>query len=136
MRQLELLLLAVALPIFLVAGLPIAGWGAATGAWLGQKALQAYLLRRARTADDPRTTVGLMAGSMIARGWLVAIVIFLVGLSDNKAGLAAAVLTIAVFTVYFTMGMILRPFEETPTGSGSRPPRTPPPPLAPNGGTR
>jgi hypothetical protein len=48
---------------------------------------------------------------MIGRGWLVALTIFGVGLIDNDAGLAAAVLVIALFTVYFTMQMILRPFE-------------------------
>jgi hypothetical protein len=139
MRQLDLLLLAAALPIFLIGGLPMAGWGAAAGAWLAQRALQAYLLRRARAAEDPRTTVGLMAGSMIARGWMVAIVIFLVGLSDNHAGLAAAVLVIALFTVYFTMNMILGPLDAPAssaagrTGPGGRTPR---PPLAPNGGAR
>ena len=61
-----------------------------------------YLERRAGASTDPRTVVGLLAGSMIARGWFVAIVVLLVGLSDNEAGLAAAVMVIVLFTVYFT----------------------------------
>lgn len=129
LRQLDLLLLAVALPIFLVAGLPMAGWGAGAGAWLAQKALQTYTNRRARASNDPRTVVGVIAGSMIARGWLVAIVIFAVGLSDNHAGLAAAVLVVALFTVYFTVGMILRPFD-----AADRRADRPRSPLQPNGG--
>ena len=57
---------------------------------------------------------------MIARGWLVAIAVFLVGLNDNEAGLAAAVLVVALFTIYFTVRMILRPFE-APAAGASRP---------------
>lgn len=110
-RYLDLLLVALALPIFLAAGLPLAGWAVGGGVWVAQRALQEYLDRRASASKDPRTVVGLLAGSMIARGWCVAIAVFLVGLSDNEAGLAAAVLVIALFTVYFTTRMILRPFE-------------------------
>jgi hypothetical protein len=111
LRYLDLLLVVLALPVFLAAGLPLAGWGVGAGAWCVQRGLQLYTNRRARASDDPRTVVGLLAGSMIARGWLVAIAIFLVGLDDNHAGLAAAVLVIALFTVYFTVGMIVRPFD-------------------------
>jgi hypothetical protein len=53
-----------------------------------------------------------MTGSMIARGWIVAGTIFLVGLSEREAGLAAAILAIAVFTFYFTGQLIARPFEQ------------------------
>jgi hypothetical protein len=116
-RYLDLLLVALALPIFLAAGLPLAGWAVGGGAWVAQRALQEYLDRRASASKDPRTVVGLLAGSMIARGWFVAIAVFLVGLSDNEAGLAAAVLVIALFTVYFTTRMILRPFEADVVGS-------------------
>lgn len=116
LRYLDLLLVALALPVFLIAGLPLAGWGACAGAWVAQRGLQVYLERRAGASRDPRTVVGLLAGSMLARGWFVAIVVFLVGLSDNEAGLAAAVLVIVLFTVYFNMRMILRPFA---AGGGS-----------------
>jgi hypothetical protein len=131
-RQLDLLLLAVSLPIFLIGGLPMAGWGVGAGAWLVQRAVQAYTNRRAREAEDARTTVGVLAGSMIGRGWLVAIAIFLVGLHDNSAGLAAAILVVALFTVYFTVGMITRPFDTPPSGR-AKGGKTP---LAPNGGSR
>jgi hypothetical protein len=48
---------------------------------------------------------------MIGRGWLVALTIFAAGLKDEDAGLAAAVLVIVLFTAYFTVSMIMRPFE-------------------------
>jgi hypothetical protein len=115
LRQLDLLVLALALPVFLAAGFPMLGYAAGAAAWLVQKWIRHVLTRRAAAADDPRTTVGLMAGSMIGRGWLVALTIFGVGLADNDAGLSAAVLVIALFTVYFTMQMILRPFDRGST---------------------
>lgn len=119
LRYLDLALVAIALPVFLAAGLPLAGWGVGAGAWLLQRGLQTYLKRRADASRDPRTVVGLLAGSMIGRGWLVALAVLLVGLGDRHAGLAAAVLVIALFTVYFTMRMILRPFDSQPGSDAS-----------------
>lgn len=123
-RYLDLLLVVLALPVFLAAGLPLNGWAVGGGAWVAQRALQTYLDRRAGASKNPRTVVGLLAGSMIARGWLVAIAVLLVGLSDNEAGLAAAVLVIVLFTFYFAVRMILRSVDT---------PRTPP---LPGGGAR
>jgi hypothetical protein len=54
---------------------------------------------------------GLLTASMIGRAWLIALTIFGAGLAERKAGLSAAVLVIALFTLYFTVNMILRPFE-------------------------
>ena len=106
-------MLAVALPIFLLAGFPISGYLVGGGAWIVQRAIQVVLLRRAAASRDPRTVVGIAAASMIARGWFCAIAIFLVGILDSDAaGLSAALLVIALFTVYFTVQMILRPFDQ------------------------
>jgi len=110
-RYFDLVLLAVALPVFLVGGLPMLGYAAGAGAWLVQRGLQLFLNRKAVAADDPRTTVGIAAGSMIGRAWLVALTIFAAGLVDEDAGLAAAVLVIVLFTAYFTVSMIMRPFD-------------------------
>lgn len=113
LRVLDLIVLALALPVFLAAGLPVLGWAAGGGAWVAQRVLRAALERRAKASEDIRTVAGLTAGSMIARGWLVALTVFVVGVStDNETGLAAAVLVIALFTVYFSMNMVLRPFED------------------------
>jgi hypothetical protein len=114
-RYLDLVLLVVALPVFLLAGFPIMGWVAGAGVWLVQRGLQVYLERRAEAATDPRTVVGLLTGSMIGRGWLVALTIFGVGLGDDKAGLAAAVLVVLLFTAYFTVQMIVRSVSKIPT---------------------
>jgi hypothetical protein len=115
LRWFDLVVLAVALPVFVLAGFPLSGYAVGAGAWLVQRAISYVLTARAAASDDARTTVGLMAGSMIARGWFVAIAIFLVGILDSdQAGLAAAVLVIALFTVYFSIQMIVRPFDAQP----------------------
>jgi hypothetical protein len=110
-RYLDLVLLALALPVFVLGGLPMLGYAAGAAAWLVQRGVQLLLNRKAVAADDPRTTVGIAAGSMIGRGWLVALTIFAAGLKDEDAGLASAVLVIVLFTAYFTVSMIMRPFD-------------------------
>ena len=112
MRYLDLALLALALPIFLAADLPLLGWAGAAFGWLTQRGIQVLIERRARASDDPRTVAGLLTASMIARGWIIAGSIFVVGLSEREAGLSAAILSITLFTFYFTGQLIGRPFEE------------------------
>jgi hypothetical protein len=58
--------------------------------------------------------VGLLAGSMLLRGWIVAGIIVAVGIGDKDAGLSAAILFLAVFTLQLTMTMAMRPFETPP----------------------
>lgn len=112
LRLLDLVLLALAFPVFVLAEFPLEGYAAAAGAWVVQRLVQMALERRAKASDDPRTVVGIATASMIGRGWLVALAIFGVGMAaGNDAGLAAAVLVIVLFTVYFTVGMIVRPFD-------------------------
>jgi hypothetical protein len=111
-RYLDFVALALALPIFILAGFPIAGYLVGGGAWVVQRVIQVLVQRRAAASRDPRTIVGLTAGSMIARGWFCAIAIFLAGIiGSNATGLAAALLVVGLFTVYFALGMVLRPFD-------------------------
>jgi hypothetical protein len=102
--------LALALPIFVVADLPLAGYAAAGGAWVAQRALRGALARVAASASPGRAT-GILGASLLARLWVVALAILVVGLSDREAGLAAAVLAVALFQVYFTAHMIARGIE-------------------------
>lgn len=106
MRNVDLAVLAVALPIFLAAGWPILGWVTGAGLYVGQRLIRALAARKAEQADDPRTTVGVLAGSMILRGWIVAGVILAVGLvTDSETGLSSAVLFLATFTVALSMAL-------------------------------
>ena len=113
LRYLDLLVLALALPLFLLTDLPLLGYGAAATAWLVQRGINGLATRKAKASDDPRTVVGLLAGSMIGRGYLVAGSIFAVGLAGAREdGLAAAIISITLFTIYFSSNMVVRPFDQ------------------------
>jgi hypothetical protein len=112
LRNLDIVLLVLALPVFLAADLPMLGYVAGAGVWLVQRAIQVALNRKAAASDDPRKVAGIAVGSMIGRAWLVALTIFAAGLDDNDAGLAAAVLVLVLITAHFTVTMIMRPFQK------------------------
>ena len=133
LKHVDLVVLALALPVFVAADLPMAGYLTGAVAWIAQKILKEYSERRAleigrrslarpkpdhkAAIDDMRKVAGLTAGSMIGRGWLCALTIFggyFAAGQDDAVGLAAAVLIIVCFTAYFTTSMVLRPFA-TPT---------------------
>lgn len=109
LAYLDLVVLALALPVFLLAGLSLAGWGVMAVVWLAQRAFGAWLQRRADASDDPRTVVGLVAGGSMARAWLTAIAILTAGLVlGEDAGLAAVLLALVLFTTYFMVRLIGR----------------------------
>lgn len=114
-RNLDLALLALALPVFIIAGLPFLGWLTAAVIWALWRGIGEWADRRAAAAaaaNDPRKMAGIAAGSMIGRGWLLGLILLGVGLaSSDDVGLSAAVLALALFTVHFTFKLILRPAE-------------------------
>ena len=60
-------------------------YAAAAVVWLVQRTIQVVLTRKAAAAEDPRMVAGIAVGSMIGRGWLVALTILAVGLTDGDA---------------------------------------------------
>jgi hypothetical protein len=109
LRFADLILLAAALPIFLLAGWPMLGYAVAAAAWLLTRAAQLAAERRARTAlatGNRRGAMGAIAFARMGRVWTIALAVLLVGIADRKAGLAAALLSAALFTVYLaTQGL-------------------------------
>jgi hypothetical protein len=119
LRYLDLILLAVALAIFLATGLPIGGWLTAAGIWAMWRGIGWYSERKAAAATDPKHVAGIATGSMIGRGWLMALILISVGLlTEDEVGLTAAVLSVVLFTAWFTTKMVLRPFEPGSGGPG------------------
>jgi hypothetical protein len=108
----DLVVLALALPIFVAAGLPLLGWGAATIAWVAAKGIEAYAQRRARASGDRRVAMGARAATLIGRLYLVGLTVLAAGIIDREAGLTAGILSVAVFTVYFATLFIVKPLEE------------------------
>ena len=110
-RYADLVLLAIALPVFLLAGWPLLGYAVAAAAWLAQRGIQIAALRRVRRAEqrgERRAALGTMAGATLGRVWLIALAVLLVGLAEREAGLAAALLSAALFTVYLATEFAVR----------------------------
>jgi hypothetical protein len=116
LRYVDLAVVALALPVFALGGLPLLGWAAAAGAWLAQRGVQALLERRAKATGDPRRVTAVLGLSMIVRGWFLLLCILLAGLYDREAGLSAALLAVLLVTIHLTTAMLGRPVG--PAGSG------------------
>jgi hypothetical protein len=108
LRYLDFVLLALALPVFALAGFPLLGWVAAAVAWCLQRAIQIWAERRAARSDELRTVVGLVVGSTIARGFAIVLTLFAFGVGAHAVGLAAAVLVVVLFTVSFPVQILAR----------------------------
>jgi uncharacterized oligopeptide transporter (OPT) family protein len=119
MRNVDVVAFPVALVLFLATGITIVGWLTGAAAWAVQRGIDELARYKAERAEDVRTRVGLLAGSMILRGWVVAGIIVAVGIGNSDAGLAAAVLFLAVFTLQLTMTMAIRPYETPPPRGGA-----------------
>jgi hypothetical protein len=120
-RQRDLVVLVVALPVFLIAGFPMLGYAVAATAWLVQWTVHLLGERRAAVslaACDRRGALGVVAATTLGRVWLVALAVLLVGvLADREDGLAAAVLSAALVTAYLISlfgSRLLEPGDDEP----------------------
>ena len=112
LHNLDLLVLAIALPVFIVADLPLVGWAATTGAWLATRVIQYYAERRAIAAGTRRAAMGARGATLVARLYVVGLTVFGAGLIERKAGACAGILAVVVFTVYFLSLVIVNALEE------------------------
>lgn len=96
--------MGAALPVFLLADLPMIGYAVAAAAWLVQRGVQIAADRRVKAAllaGKRQNAFGTLAATTLGRVWLVALAILLVGkLAEREDGLAAAVLTVLLVTAY------------------------------------
>jgi len=106
LRHFDLVLLAAALPVFVGAGLPLVGYGAVAVAWVGQRALQHVLTRRARKAAGARLETGILIAAMMTRPLVLVGAIVGAGIVERKAGLAAALLAAVVFSVHLAITLV------------------------------
>jgi hypothetical protein len=121
-KYVDLLLLAVALAVFLLGGLSMLGFAVGAISWLAQRAIQMVAAKRSQVelrAGNRQKAMGIVAATTLARVWLMATAVLLVGLLGNReAGLAAAVLVLVLFTVSFAAQGLAHLFGE-PEGQGT-----------------
>ncbi len=90
----------LALPVFLVAGFPLAGWALAAVLWLAGEALGAYLARLPIGADHLKTS-GVVALAHSFRGIGVMVVLLAVTVADKHVGVAA----VAVYALAYSLSL-------------------------------
>jgi hypothetical protein len=119
-KYVDLLLLAAALAVFLLGGLPMLGYAVGAAAWLAQRGIQMVAGRRAQAelaAGNRQKAMGIVAATTLGRVWLMATAVLLVGLAEREAGLSAAILVLVLFTVSFAAQGFAHLFGE-PEGQG------------------
>jgi uncharacterized membrane protein YkgB len=120
-KYVDLLLLAVALAVFLLGGLPLLGYAVGAVAWLAQRGIQMVAAKRSQAelrAGNRQKAMGIVAATTLGRVWLMATAVLLVGLAEREAGLSAAVLVLVLFTVSFGAQGFSHLFGEEPEGQG------------------
>ncbi len=99
------IVIAVALPIFLIAGWRVTGWGLGAVLWLGSELL-GWVLTRLRGQTGNLAAAGVVAFGMLFRAIAVMVVVFAVAVSDKWLGLAAALTYAAGYSATFGLQLI------------------------------
>jgi Kef-type K+ transport system membrane component KefB len=112
-KYLDISLLVAAGIFVALAGLPLVGYLFVAGAWIAGRAVGEYLEHRAEAQDaDLRTRLGMHFAGMMARVLIVvSAVIAARYVGDREDGVMAAVLALAVFTVYLGSSAVARQLE-------------------------
>ena len=120
-KYVDLIALALALPVFLLGGFPMLGYAVAAAVWLFQRGIQMLAARQVKeelSHGERQRAMGIVAGTGLGRVWLIAAVVLVVGLAvDKDAGLAAAVLLVVLFTLSIGAQAYRHLFQE---GGGRR----------------
>jgi hypothetical protein len=112
LRNIDLIVLALALPVFVVAQLPILGYAATAVGWVGARSFQAWVERRALAKGNRRAMLGARAASMIGRLYMVTAAVVVAGLIDRDAGAAGGILAAVVFSFYFVSLFVVTALED------------------------
>jgi hypothetical protein len=118
-KHVDLIVLAAAAVVFVLAGFPLLGYAAAAFAWLAQRAIQWLAQRRsaeALKAGNRQRAMGIIAATTLGRVWLMATVVLIVGIAQRTAGLSSAVLLAALFTISMGssgLAYLLEPEEQS-----------------------
>ena len=118
-KHVDLLVLAAAAVVFVIADFPLLGYAAAAFAWLAQRGVQWLAQRRsgeALKAGNRQRAMGIIAATTLGRVWLMATVVLVIGIAQRTAGLSSAILLAALFTISMAasgMAYLLAPEART-----------------------
>ena len=96
--------IALALPVFAVAGWPVSGWALAAVLWAAAQAFSLILAQFSGGADN-LAAAGMRGIGTTSRGLLVGIPLVAVTVADERVGIAAAGLYALAFTLELIVGL-------------------------------
>ncbi len=105
------IVLAIALPVFVLAGWRIQGWALGAVLWVGSQAL-GWVLTRLQSSTANLAAAGVVAFGMMFRAIAVMAVVIAVAASDAWLGLAAALVYALAYTV--ELGLSLATYFGSP----------------------
>jgi hypothetical protein len=97
--------IALALPVFLVAGWPVGGWALAAVLWVAGELLAA-LLARFRLGAGNLATSGVVGIGMSFRVLAIGVVLIAVAASDARLGVSAALLYALAYTLELAVSLV------------------------------
>jgi hypothetical protein len=96
--------IALALPVFLAAELPLRGWVLAAVLWVGAEAI-ALLLSRLSLGTDNLAAAGVRGVGMMFRSVAVMVIVIVVAASNVEVGVAAGVLYAVAYTLELALSL-------------------------------
>jgi hypothetical protein len=99
------LVVALALPVFLAAGWPLAGWALGAVLWLAAQAMS-VLLTRLRPGGGNLAASGVVGISMMFRAVAVGVVVIAVAASDPALAVSAALVYALAYTLELALSLL------------------------------
>jgi len=98
------IVVAAALPLFLIVGWPVKGWAIAAVLWVAAQ-LVGRVIRRIPLGVDNVPSSGVAAMGRMVRTITVGVVLVVVTVSDQSVGVSAALVYAVAFSVEFGMSL-------------------------------
>jgi hypothetical protein len=98
LHNVDAIVAVLALPVFVLTGLPVEGWFWATVLWAVNRFLQARVERKA-AAMEPLRGVGVMGASMLLRPWIGMLLLFLITRHDPAMAISATIYFLVLLTI-------------------------------------
>jgi hypothetical protein len=98
------LVVAIALPVFLAAGWPIAGWALGAGLWAASQVIGFVIEKTGIGAPSLRGS-GVAAFGMMSRGIVLMVVVIVVAAFEPTIALAGALVYAAAYTIELALSL-------------------------------